>query len=735
MLNSMPRILKLLFLVGLAAATAAAKENRQSSQAGELRLKSIQFYSSGLANFNYVAELKSETALSFCVPSSSVSDVLRTISVHDPENGLETILARPYMSSEESGSAAGEERTIETESRISFLLSKKGEMMELTLDSGQEIAGCLIAVESSLEALGDQIAERVRVNVLSEKGAESVLLDEVVSFRCLNSKAQKRFERTVRELRNPKPTMQTESKGELAIIEVHLTEGKRRSVSISMMRSMPVWKCSYVLNDDSLRMHIVIDNPTNQDWEDVEISVADGRPIAFEIDLHQSVRLARRQLQLPVGIPGLPPIFEERMALENLARPGIGGDAFAGTGMGGAMGGMGGATGGYAGEDSFVKPDRPIRSYPSNLSLVTSAPQNTMADLYAIDLAFKQQAAREGSFKGAPVTFQFHCTTIPAHSSGLLASPILECKVTHCSAFVPGYDDQSTLMAIELVNESDSVLPAGPLTLLASGRYQGEAMLQRTSSDSTRLVSFALDTSVQVKELSENSEENVQQIEFDDGRKRIAVQRTTKQTRTFEIQNATARDRSVSIYLAKRKDWDLHPSRGSEVEQESIRVLAVAKAFAELKKEVVFFRQHSTSLEYAACELEQLKELLRSDVGEKEKAMVKELLDRRKKILTLKLNLDRVGKKLVESTATVQRLVEILSTTGLQQETVTKYAQRIEVHETALEELMRQKRDLQQELDENLRQITPEPVGPFHESRVLSDPFGVFGNDPFGDGN
>lgn len=719
MLTTSPSVLMQLFLFGLAAASATAEVNRGRTEPGKLTLKSIQFYSSGLARFTYVTQLRTESVLSFSVPSLSVSDVLRTISVQDPENGIETITVRPYENSK------GPDPAAVTASRIDCLLSQTGEEMELTLKSGKKLAGKLITVESSLEAFGDQIAQRARVSLLSHNAVESALLDDVVTFRYLNPKSQKQLEQAVDGLRASGP----KANSNLARIEVHCAEADPRRVTISFMQSMPVWKCSYVLNDGSLQMHIVIDNPTSQDWKDVEILVADGRPIAFEVDMHQRVMLQREHVQLPLGIPGLPPIFDERLNLENLPNPEFGADTFNEA----AMGGMGGGFG-YEGSSEHFGDE--FTQYPSNLSLVTSSPRGTaIPSGHELALIFKRQAANEGVFRGSPLTLKFPPTSIPARSSGLLASPLLDCNVTHCSVFVPGYDDGSTLMAIELVNESDTLLPPGPLTLQTNGRYQGEAMLDRTSCDSTRLIGFALDTTVQVEEQPERDAETVEELHFDNNSKVLNVVRTIQRTRTFTIQNTAANERSVVINLPKDGDWELRESSGSSVEQNSMRISAIAPARQRFEKEVVLYRKPSNSLHYATCELEQLRGLLKSDIEEQDKAAVQELLDRRTAILKAKRKMDQLQIAIEQSQSTVDRLVKILSTAGLHGDTISKYAERIELSEKELEKLILQERDTQTELEEHTKHVTLEPAADFWgSSRPIenygTDPFN--GDDPFG---
>lgn len=195
-------------------------------------------------------------------------------------------------------------------------------MFEFHLRGETIRTGRLVALESSLEALGDQMTERVRVTLSGTTGLETLLLEDVVSVRCIREKTQSRIDHALSAL-------VSDAQPELTTIAVGFKDANKRTVHIGMMRPVPVWKSSFSLTDDQLVMRVVVDNTSNTDWKDVGLSIADGQPVSFRVNLHRIARLDRKLMPLPIGLPGLPPALAET----NLP-------------------------------------------YPSNLSLVTSAPQD-----------------------------------------------------------------------------------------------------------------------------------------------------------------------------------------------------------------------------------------------------------------------------------------------------------------------------------------------------------------------
>ncbi|MEM8735260.1 MAG: hypothetical protein AAGG44_13600, partial [Planctomycetota bacterium] len=545
------------------------REQRDADTSDELTLRNIHFYSSGLARFGYEAWVEAAIDLHLVVPTENVSDVLRTISVADSAQGLRSIHVLNELDERDSKDSSApdlDDSAIDVSSRIDILLSLRGEEIEWTLDSGRIMAGQLLSVEKSLEAFGTSISERVRVSWLSADEVQTALLDEIASFRCVQPAVQKRIQHAIATLNQARPEPQS-IHPDATLIEISLAAGPRRKIGISLMQEMPIWKCSYVLDDDNLRMHVVVDNPTDQDWKQVEVSVSDGRPIAFDINLHQSIRLVRQELDLPVGIPGLPPAFEEQIAFppQNAAATaggpegGYGGGGYGGGGYGDGMyGGMGAGMGGMgAGSQSSS-------GFPSNLSLALSAPQTFAAPWQRLGLDFRNQASKEGDLNGLPLTLKFPTTDVPSHSSTLLASPKLECEVKHSSVYAPEYDSKNPLKTVELVNQSESLLPAGPLTFHAAGSYQGEAMLERTSSQADRLISYALDTTLRVVEGRAEVQRTISEVVFDDDRKSFVITWQYHRTQNFIVRNSSAEDRDVILYLPREGSWELASGNDDE---------------------------------------------------------------------------------------------------------------------------------------------------------------------------
>src|SRR5436305_4347178 len=83
-------------------------------------------------------------------------------------------------------------------------------------------------------------------------------------------------------------------------------EGKRR-VRVGYVVENPIWKTSYRLvlgakeaEKPYLQGWAVVENPTDEDWKDVRMSLVSGRPISFQMDLYTPLYVPR-----PTVVPEL----------------------------------------------------------------------------------------------------------------------------------------------------------------------------------------------------------------------------------------------------------------------------------------------------------------------------------------------------------------------------------------------------------------------------------------------
>src|SRR5436190_18781140 len=90
------------------------------------------------------------------------------------------------------------------------------------------------------------------------------------------------------------------------------------------------------------------------------------------------------------------------------------------------------------------------------------------------------------------------------------------------------------MRCIEFKNTTGLTLEGGPVTVLESGNYVGEAMLETLKPDEQRLVPYAVDLSVHVLDNINSNTEDVHKVVIRDGRLTCSAWQVSQTTYRFD---------------------------------------------------------------------------------------------------------------------------------------------------------------------------------------------------------
>src|SRR5438094_165809 len=115
------------------------------------------------------------------------------------------------------------------------------------------------------------------------EGGRAVKLNEVQRLRFLNPAIEAEFRRALE-------TLALSHDAQKKAVSLNFTGEGKRDVRVGYVVENPIWKTSYrlVLDKDGkpfLQGWAVVDNPTDDDWNNVGMALISGRPISFQMDL------------------------------------------------------------------------------------------------------------------------------------------------------------------------------------------------------------------------------------------------------------------------------------------------------------------------------------------------------------------------------------------------------------------------------------------------------------------
>lgn len=455
------------FLSGSLLYSQAAADNAVKP-AGNIPLKKLSLYSSGTAFFEHSITVEGRAVLVLPFQYGALNDALKSLTVKDPASAEGPLL--DYASANASGGGMkAQAADLSADPGLPEIIGRlKGEELsvelsrirENTASDTEKITGRILASERRESVSGGEYW----LSLLGPEGMRQIPFRQIRSFSFGNPLIQQDFNRAL------DVTMaESKTRREGREITVRLQGGGRREVSVSYVIPAPVWKISYRLdlagdsaNAGRLQAWAIIDNDSDTDWDQVELSLRAGRPVSFVQNLYPPFYLERPVLPLSIAGYAEAESYEQGMAAFDslMEAPSVNS----------MMKRSAGASPAYASEEAMAAP----------LPAAGRPPASQSGEPEVFDFTFAK-----------PVS-------IKAHSGAmlLLADTSLECrKLLIFSGQKALSSSINPRLGLEIKNSSGLRLPAGPVSINDSG-YAGDALLTYLSPDEKRFISYGEDLSV-----------------------------------------------------------------------------------------------------------------------------------------------------------------------------------------------------------------------------------------------
>ena len=323
---------------------------------------------------------------------------------------------------------------------------------------------------------------------------------------------------------------------------------------VSYITEVPVWKATYriVLPDAGkgenpfLQGWAIVDNVSGEDWRNVRLSLVSGMPVSFIQELYAPRFKKRPELMMDdedALVPAVPEaaMGENRLLMAAPASPMTKSGAFGKEAM-------------AQRHADQAHPEQSIRK------LKAQAVTRELGDMfeYRID----------------------HAVTIDENNSALV--PIVSKDIE--GKAVDLYNEKTRkrhpLAGIRLKNTTGLTLEGGPLTVLKSGTYAGEAFVKSLKPNEQRYITYAVDLGLHVNTGKGSTTEPVDRVVINRGLMRL--HRGIIETRTYTLNNKNPRPRTVVLEHPYHSDWKLlQPQKPLETTDHYLRFEVTVQGGAE----------------------------------------------------------------------------------------------------------------------------------------------------------
>ena len=560
--------------------TPAAGGTNVNSAVNTLPIRRVILYSNGVAYIERRGYITSNAEVNLSFKQSQIDDVLKSMVVLDLGQGR--IGAVSYNSSmPASARTAGIPFSVDPETGNSTdssggmagVLSQLQGAKVLVVSTKGTSSGSILTVEkrsvpTSAKSDDKALIANYSLVIASESG-------EITNFDLADVRSIKLLEdgtrRDLNEFANA--TASTRRRDAKTITVTSNGTGQREMV-VSYTVAAPIWKTTYrvVLDQEGkpfFQGWAIVDNVSDEDWQNVQLSLISGSPVSFIQNLQKPLYRYRPVIPIPEDLNLKPQIYDP----ENGSGDGSG----RGYGSGGGYGdGSGGGSGSANSPSDLNINGRNLFSNANNSFIVSSGFSGTsVSDAIVSDTSGVQTAAT-GEEIGDLFEYKIEQpVTVDKNRSALI--PIIQAKMDgECvSIFRDGVtapsgdssdDDDSESAAVNranprpmsgllLKNISAMTFEGGSMTIIDGNAYAGEALMERLKPKEQRLISFALDLGTIIHVQREDAREPARLVKVVDGVFQVHYFKTEKAT--YRLSNQTDRPKVVYLEVPVRKNWVL----------------------------------------------------------------------------------------------------------------------------------------------------------------------------------
>lgn len=618
----------LFLIVGLGGAICGSAALAQNNE--PIPLKNVVLFSSGVGYFQREGRVDGNASLDLSFRSEQINDILKSMVLFDPQGTVRPVTYTTKDAVLRRLQSVGQ--SIDRSVSLGSLL-RQFQGARVRLETGSEgVEGRIVSVSLKAMPVKDAGVVQVEViNVLTEGGLRAVSLEQVTQVKLLD-------ERLDRELREALELLATGLNDDRRSVSLAFTGNGARTVKAGYLQETPLWKTSYrlVLDEQAkekpyLQGWAIVENTTDEDWQNVQLSLVSGRPVSFIQDLYQPLYVPRPVVQAQVIGSPTPQTYGETLSFFD-AEEKAGADRDKNrrndrpaAAPAPALPGMAGALGGGAKADTRFRQEPQGELFERRKSIAASA---EMAK------AVVSQAA--GAERGELFEYAIkQPVSLPKGKAAMV--PIVSDLIAgeQVSIYDPASDAKHALNGFKLKNSTGLHLSGGPITVYREGVYAGDAQITNLQPNEERLISYAVDLALVTDHETPRFRQETLSVSAKSGV--LVITRKQQQENVYTFRNQSDAAKTVLVLQDVQPEFKLtEPAKPAEKTPEEYRfkVEVPAKKTAELK--VVTERPITETVALFDMDLNLLVSYAQNaQLSEKLRGSLKQLVAHRRKVTEL----------------------------------------------------------------------------------------------------
>ncbi|MBX9678801.1 MAG: hypothetical protein K2X38_08540 [Gemmataceae bacterium] len=541
-----------------------------------LPVKQVVLFNSGVGYMQREGTVDGDAKVDLTFSAHDVNDLLKSLILQDLGGGKVGVVS---YDSHDPIEKTLRSFAIDLNDNPTFgqiLNQVRGEKMELVLTPKKDkqlekVVGIIVGMESKKRPVAkDTAVDEEIVNLSGPTGLQSIPLSDVQGVKFLNPKLDAEFRRALSVLAS---THDLQKK----TVSLQFNGAGKRAVRVGYISERPIWKTTYRLRIDpngkiALQGWALVENTSDDDWNDVRMVLVSGRPISFRMNLYEPLYVPRPLVEMEM-YAALRPIYSQGGPPETQPIPQAGAMQN-GQAQGGQFGQFGqfgnNASNPFGNAANIREQQRMQQEFLSNNSKITYEQlQKRREDLKeiaeeakkagpAIAMNFKEGIDSVATGESAGDYYQYvidQRITLARQKSAML--PILDHTIegAKLSIYNEAVHSRNPLLGLRLKNTAGQPLTQGPITVYDAGAYAGDSRVLDLQPGESRLISYALDQGTEVKTTVKETPSPDMKLTL--GESRLSASYRVRQTKTYTIRNRSPQDRTLVIEHPIRNGWTL----------------------------------------------------------------------------------------------------------------------------------------------------------------------------------
>jgi hypothetical protein len=504
------------------------------------------------------------------------------------------------------------------------------------------------------------------LSLLTEQGIQTVPLDSVASVRLLDERLQRELSSALQTLASGLDTARKP-------VQLQFQGKGRRRVLVGYLTEMPLWKMTYrlVLPEQGkplLQGWAIVENTTDEDWRNVQVSLVAGRPISFVQNLYEPFYIKRPSVRPAIEEWLMPFIPEARQAIPELGAP-------------------------------AMMPPEAVRGRAAR----EAAPM-LGESIEEMQRSVEQMAV--GRERGALFEYRVQVpVSIARQQSAMLPVINQAVEAEAVSLYNPAQHAIHPFFAVRLTNTTNLTLMEGAVTVYYGDSYGGDALMGTLEPKGEQILTYALDLGVEVSRDQQGSRADILSVKIVRGV--LLQQIRQRRTNRYTLTNRDQRARLVLIEQPFEGEWQLTEPSKAERTRNFYRFRVPVEAGKGATLQVV--EERTLEERYALLESDEntLHILLRNaKASEAIQRALQEILNRRKQIANLQAAIRTQQERIQSIERDQERIRANMGQLDRASDLYKQYVQKLTQQEREIEEARRQIETLQKQLQDAQRNLT-----------------------------